>query len=151
GWLLLIAVAAVTLFAPMVVQQLNLPFISSQFILNLRTDLLGAFIVAVLLNREWVIHSDLKRAYERGQSQMGKRDGRQEQKRTTRERLQEIKRLQDEVKQQTEQIDQRSKQLVAMQEALEAKTGSQKKFRMGSYSRQVVMIVEGQAALIVNV
>src|SRR5262245_39378094 len=74
GWLLLIAVAAVTLFAPIVVQQLNLPFISSQFILNLRTDMLGAFIVAVLLNREWVIHSDLKRAYERGQSQISKLD-----------------------------------------------------------------------------
>jgi hypothetical protein len=149
GWLLLMTVAGFTLFAPVVLQHIALPFLSDQFILNLRTDLLGAFIVAVLLNRGWVIHSQLQRAHDSGKDQISKLEWLQEQKRINRERALEIKQMEAELKQRPPQLERRGQKLAP--EVTAGQGGGQITSPQNTSPRQITITVEGQTQFITPV
>lgn len=68
GIFLLLGVAAIVLVLPFVFEMLDRRLFNGEFIANLRTDLLGAFTVAVLLNRDWLINMRLDRAKRDGLS-----------------------------------------------------------------------------------
>lgn len=61
SWVLLLVVTALVLAGPFLIQELDLDLFTDEFILNLRTDLLGAFVVTILLKRGWIIYNEMKK------------------------------------------------------------------------------------------
>jgi hypothetical protein len=143
GLMMLFGVSLIVLFAPVIVQTLDVELFTDEFVLNLRTDLLGAFIVAVLLNRGWVIYDKLKKASETNLTLKEKEELLSTTSAELAQRSRELVQAERTLNRETKTLQRRSAKVSRIQQILGQQRDQTMNYPEVSKARQAIILVEG--------